>query len=194
MNNMYDTDYLRSLPDVLKNDVNISILAKIIADELQKNIKYSDLCIIYPRINELNDDILDILAYDLHVDWYDTTYTTEEKRAIIKNSFKVHKYQGTKYAVETALRDIYPNTNIEEWFSYGGEPYHFKVVIKDPVGDVEKQNEVIKKVVNYKNLRSKIDEIIYEPTVDGSATMFVCVKPLAIMGEITVEVKNYGLG
>lgn len=40
---------------------------------------------------------------DLHVDWYDYNYPLEAKRDLVKNSVKVHKKMGTKYAIETAL-------------------------------------------------------------------------------------------
>ena len=42
---------------------------------------------------------------------------------------------GTRAAVETAIRAIYPKTEVKEWFEYeGGKPYHFKLFIDQVVG------------------------------------------------------------
>ena len=52
-----------------------------------------------------------------------------EKRRMLKDSWRVHRMLGTKGAVEMAIAAIYPGTAVEEWFQYGGEPYHFKLTI-----------------------------------------------------------------
>jgi hypothetical protein len=49
-------------------------LGKAIAAELQSNIRLSNIAIIYPRIDELPEKLLDIIAHDLHVDWYESDY------------------------------------------------------------------------------------------------------------------------
>ena len=84
--------------------------------------------IIYANINELSETWFDVLAYDLHVDWYDYDYPIEAKRAIIRDSVRVHQKLGTKAAVEMALGGIHPKSEIEEWFDYGGKPYRFRIV------------------------------------------------------------------
>ncbi|MPN30134.1 hypothetical protein SDC9_177592 [bioreactor metagenome] len=130
---------------------------QITANQIKKNI-------IYARIDELDEEILDILAYDLHVDWYDYTYPIEVKRATIKDSVKVHRKLGTKYAVETALGNVFPGTKVSEWFQYGGDPYMFKVNIgiTETGVTVEKQAAVLERVRFYKNLRSHLEAISYK--------------------------------
>ena len=43
----------------------------------------------------------------MHVDWYDYSYPIEAKRNILRDSVKVHKKMGTKYAIakEMCIRD-----------------------------------------------------------------------------------------
>ena len=48
------------------------------------------------RFLELDEQTLDILAYDLHVDWYDHSYPIEVKRQTIKDSVKIHRRLGTR--------------------------------------------------------------------------------------------------
>lgn len=187
-NTVYDIDYIRSLPPVLKNDKNMLAIAEIVAEQLQKNAKLSKLEIIYTRIDELSEDVLDILAYDFHVDWYDYSFTIEQKRRILKNSVKVHKRLGTKYAVETALGDIFPGTKIKEWFEYNGNPYTFCVFIDVSESGLteKKQKSVLERIKFYKNLRSHLDSIKY--TLEKRAELNVCA--YSVIGS-SVEVYPY---
>ena len=107
----------------------MTALARVIAEQLQGTVRQIGKNIIYARIDELDEQTLDVLAYDLHVDWYDYSYPIEVKRQTIRDSVRVHRRLGTKYAVETALGAVFPGTRVQEWFEYGGEPYMFKVII-----------------------------------------------------------------
>lgn len=166
-NTIYNFDLTRTLPPSLKNDPKIIALSKIIADELSKNNALISKNIIYARIDELNEETLDVLAYDLHVDWYDYGYPIEAKRAVIKDSVKVHKRLGTKFAVETALGDLYPKTYIEEWFEYGGKPFTFRVVLDVTNSRVTAEYFSIIKTVNfYKRLSAHLESLVYQCTIN----------------------------
>ena len=120
------------------------------------------------RFDELPEELVDILAYDLHVDWYDYNYPLEAKRDLVKNSVKVHKKMGTKYAIETALGSLFPESEVEEWFQYEGEPGHFHIVL-----DVTNQRitadyaAIIRAVKMYKRLSAHMDELTYQGQVHG---------------------------
>lgn len=163
-NDLYTADFTRSLPPPLRDDPNILALARVIAEQLQTTAKQIKKNIIYARVGELDEQTLDILAYDLHVDWYDYSYPVEVKRQTIKDSIKVHRKLGTKYAVETALGAVFPGTRVIEWFEYGGAPYMFKVIIGATVTGVsaDRQAAVLERVKFYKNLRSHLEAISYK--------------------------------
>lgn len=163
-NDIYSIDFTRSLPPVLKNDPKMIALARTIAEQLQVTARQIEKNIIYARIDELDEQTLDVLAYDLHVDWYDYSYPIEVKRQTIKDSVKVHRKLGTKYAVETALGAVYPGTKVQEWFEYGGKPYTFRVIIGVTTEGLTaaRQAEVLNRIRFYKNLRSHLEAIIYE--------------------------------
>lgn len=105
MNNedFYSADFTNSLPPALKNDPDMMALAQTISAQLQTTAAEIRKNIIYARIDELDEATLDVLAYDLHVDWYDYSYPIEVKRRTIRDSIQVHRRLGTKYAVEKAL-------------------------------------------------------------------------------------------
>ena len=165
-NTIYDIDLTRMLPPSLKDDENMLALARVIGDELQKTSRMAKLNIIYARIDELEENVLDVLAYDLHVDWYDYTYPIEAKRALIKDSVRVHKRLGTKFAVETALGNLHPNSYVEEWFEYNGEPFSFRVILDTTFSRAGAGYFEIKKAVDtYKRLSAHMNDLIYQCTV-----------------------------
>ncbi len=152
-----------ALPVALQKDESVVALAEAIADVLSRRPAEIDRIRIYPAIDQLDEQLLDILAYDFKVDWWDADYSVEEKRQTLKDSWRVHKRLGTKAAVETAISAIYPNTKVLEWFEYGGEPYHFRldINITDDSIDSEKQRRVLKRLNYYKSLRSHNDGVTY---------------------------------
>ncbi len=151
---------MHSFPTVLGNSKKITAIAKAVSKQLVKNCELTRLITIYSRIDELPENLLDILAKDFKVDWWDPNYTLEEKRATLKSSWRVHRTLGTVGAIETAMSAIYPGIEVSEWFDYGGEPYRFKLIIGE-AADEEKHERVLEKLKFYKNARSKLDDIIY---------------------------------
>ena len=152
-----------TLPAALQKDPSVVALAEAMADLLARRPEEIEQLRIYPVIDRLDEQLLDILAYDFKVDWWDPNYTLEEKRRTLKDSWRVHKMLGTKAAVETAIRAIYPRTTVQEWFEYGGEPYHFRLNINVSNETIasEKQRRVLERVNFYKSLRSHNDGVTY---------------------------------
>lgn len=159
---------MRTLPDVLRKDKKMRALAQVVADALSARKEEIDRLRIYTQIDNLPEDLLDILAHDFKVDWYGYDYGIEAKRALIKDSFQVHKKLGTRGAVEKALSDIYPGSEIEEWFDYGGLPFFFRIIL-----DVTQQrvsithDEVIRAVDMNKPIRAHLQDnaLIYRSRV-----------------------------
>ena len=152
-----------TLPPALQKDPSAVALAEAMADLLARRPEEIEQLRIYPVIDRLDERLLDILAYDFKVDWWDADYSLEEKRRTLKDSWRVHKTLGTKAAVETAIRAIYPMTTVEEWFEYGGESYHFRLRINTTDDSIqsEKQRRVLSRLDCYKNLRSHLDAVNY---------------------------------
>ncbi len=184
MSSLHEADFLSTLPSVLKNDAAFCAMAGAIATELRLLLEETEKAVIYTMIDELPEELLDVLAYDFKVDWYDDSYSLSEKRATLKDSWNVHRKLGTKYAVEKALSAIYENATVEEWFEYGGDPYHFKLLIPadQTTLDFTKHTKVLSLVDYYKNLRSALDGVEYYGS-GGAATGYVAA---AAIGSETV--------
>lgn len=159
---------MRTLPDVLRNDENMKALAQVIADALSARKGEIDKLRIYTQIDNLPEDLLDILAHDFKVDWYGFDYGLEAKRALIKDSFQVHRKLGTRGAVEKALSDIYPGSEIEEWFDYGGLPHFYRILLDVTHQRVAiTQEEIIRTVDMNKPIRAHLQDnaLIYRSRV-----------------------------
>lgn len=160
--NIKEADFYQSFPQALKRDEKMAALGRLIAEELHITANEAEKNIIFANIDNLEERWLDVLAYDLHIDWYDYDYQIEAKRAVIKDSIRVHQKLGTKAAVETALGSIHPNSEIKEWFEYGGKPYTFRIILDVSISRVNvKLKEVIDTVNMYKRLTACIDTVDY---------------------------------
>lgn len=183
----------KQYPPVLADESKFAALGETIAEQLAKN---KDLCsnaIIYSAIDSLPEAVLDTLAYDFRVEWYDYEGTLAEKRKTIKECISVHRYKGTKYAVETALKSVYDTVKVQEWHEYGGEPYHFKVIIYDSSGNEEKRNRILAKVKYYKNLRSHLEETVFMVGLNADIKLSAAARISGMYKKIQCEVKNYGM-
>lgn len=166
---------LASLPAVLADDENMNALANAVADSLALQIEKIEKCNIYARIDELDEDLLDILAYDFKVDWWDYSFSIEKKRETLKRSWYVHKHMATPSAVKTALSAICLGAECEEWFEYDGKPYHFRLTMYLDAADIltTPHERVLALLRFYKNLRSVLDYILYIVTTPFDYTLSV---------------------
>jgi len=153
-------------PNLLKDPI-IKALLKSTDPELQKVKEQIINVIIYPRIDEIEDEeLLDLLAWQFHVEGYELAKTVEEKRNLVKNAIELHRYKGTKYAVKKVLSTLNLGGEVKEWFEYGGKPYRFKLdlffeeLIKHGITlTPEVQNKLIELINSYKNERSHLEEL-----------------------------------
>lgn len=165
-NDIYSTQFSDYLPGSLKKDPKIKNLAVAVTEQLLEVSNNIDLVLIYSRIDELPEDLVDILAYDMHIDWYDYSFPLEAKRETLKSSIKVHKKMGTKYAIEKALGALYPESEVEEWFQYGGQPHHFRIICDVSKNQIQASYEdIVNAVKMYKRLSSHMEEVTYQSRI-----------------------------
>lgn len=115
-------------PENLYSDSNIKAIVKALDPELKLITQAANDTLILPRINELPESLLDILAWQLHVDFYDLAKTLKMKRELVANSLIWHKKKGTSWAIRKALEMLGIKAEIIPWYQNNGVPYSFKVV------------------------------------------------------------------
>ena len=84
---------MQQFPIALQKDPKTVALGQAIAKVMESRQDEIDSLRIYTRIDELPEWLLDILARDFAVDWYDRSYTLEEKNE--KPSRTASMFTGT---------------------------------------------------------------------------------------------------
>ena len=70
---------LAAFPYSLTRDTDKVKLADAVASELIKTVAQSEYAAIFPRVDELPEKVLDILAADLKIQWYEADSSIESK-------------------------------------------------------------------------------------------------------------------
>ena len=127
-----DVETVRLLPAWEREDNAVKGLGKGTDDVVKALYARLKLLSRWNKIDELEDSVLDEMAYELNIPWYDSTAPLLTKREIIKKSDLVYSKLGTKYAIEQIISSYFGTGELQEWFEYGGEPFHFKVLSDNP--------------------------------------------------------------
>ena len=152
-----NVNLLEILPESIKRDEKVVALAKSLDVELKKLSAQTRLPLHLPRLDELPHEVLDALAEQYNVIFYQPeNMTAETKRKLIRQALLDHKINGTKFAVENMLNRLTKGAQITEWFQYDGTPYHFKMDLKG-LQDYSDGGQLFMKIVEAtKNLRSRL--------------------------------------
>lgn len=162
---------LGSFPYSLSRDDDKNKVAECIAEELAKTVADTEMVKIFPAIDSLPEAVLDMLAYDLKVEWYEYNAPIKNKRTTIKECILVHKHKGTKFAVEAAVHSLYDRADVQEWFEYSGEPFHFRIkVYGSSSGGVKTLGQ---KILYAKNLRSVLDSVAFVLVPESDLNVYV---------------------
>lgn len=145
------------LPESL-NRPNLRDVASVVDEKLHEIERMSELVGIYPRIDQLSSNLIDALAIQLHVDFYDTRFDFDTRRALVKGSILWHMTKGTKATVQELVQTVFDSGVVYEWYEYNGEPYHFKVDLLEDAAITPDNIVLLVKVIDtVKNVRSWLD-------------------------------------
>lgn len=148
------------LPPNLRADEKVAAAAKAIDEELQRVNADIEQVIHLARIDKLPEAVVDLLAWQFHVDFYEpVSMDLETKRKLVKQSIAWHRIKGTPAAVEQVLSAAFADAVVTEWFEYGGEPYHFRIKASGFNPDSKKVKDLIQALNTVKNVRSWMDDI-----------------------------------
>lgn len=171
-----DIRFADILPASIAGDETVKAAAQAIDDELKQITRAIDTLHIYSRWNELEEPLLTHLAWQFKVDFWSDDLTLEKKRALVRNSVARHRQKGTPSAIEGAIADVLGGGTVEEWWTYGGEPYHFRVRVEvTDQGVTDRAYGWADQLIDaYKNVRSKLDAVITYLSARGKVHMAMC--------------------
>lgn len=160
MSNLKDLELKSILPTSISEDEGVKGTADAVSEELTAVTDLIPIALVYSRINLLPEKILDLLAWQFHVDDYDDSARIEIKRKQVKTAIAVHRYKGTAYAVRLVVDGLAGGAKVREWPEYEGKPYHFRVEqMPDMVRCGEDVNALVRAIGSAKNVRSWLDEL-----------------------------------
>lgn len=123
-------DILKLVPEFMRNDEAVVGLAAAVNKLIREPAKLVNTLRVWDQIDQLSEDQLDEMAYELDIDWYSTGLPIENKREMVKTADLVHSRRGTKWGVEHLISSTFARGYIVEWFEEGyvdPKPFHFSV-------------------------------------------------------------------
>ncbi len=147
------------MPGFMQQDPSTQALCYALEPAFQALADDTLACLIYARIDELPEPVVDEVAWGFNVDFYEGL-TLDQKRAVVKKAMLLEARKGTPAAVEDLIKIVFGDAWIEEWYQYGGEPYHFRVMTSNQAvtgADAERFTVALESV---KNLRSVLEAVI----------------------------------
>ena len=154
-----DLDFKRLLPSFMREDLAVLGLSDgvgVIVPELADSIQ---LLTTWDHIDELSEDELDSLAWELNILWYDKGANLDTKRELVRDSDKIHKRLGTKWAAENVINTYFGDGYIQEWFEYNGDPGYFRIYSTNPTLTEERLTEFLNILNKVKRHSSKLEGI-----------------------------------
>ena len=163
MNEIYHVSLKEILPSSISSDEEVQRTAKAIEENLNMASRLIPMTAVYARIDELPESVLDALAWQLHVDVYDEDMSLAKKRKLVKNAIKDHKYKGTPWAVKSVVEVLLNYAKVEEWYEYGGSPFHFRGSGESgPIPNGDKLQRLVDAINEVKNVRSWLDGVSFQ--------------------------------
>lgn len=151
-----------ALPQILAKEPWAQAMAYAVNKQLNRLLTYADGVLIFASIDKMPDKILDILAVELRLPYYDPTYTTAVKRELVKGALQYWATAGTVESLTKILINIFGDAEIEEWFEYGGAPGYFRIVTGNPNVTGETLAQFTKTAQDVKRLSAWLEEVLVD--------------------------------
>lgn len=159
MINIGDVNLIDLLPPNLARDMEVQAIAAAIDKELKAVNESISECILLPRLDQLPEAVVDHLAWERHVDFYEPDLPIEQKREMVRQSKLWHRRKGTPSAVEELITAIFGDGVVQEWFEYGGAPFYFKVITYNLSVTQEQADRFVSALDTVKNKRSWLESV-----------------------------------
>lgn len=157
-----ELEFLRLLPSFMRGDEAVIALSKAMDDLLGTPAKRINTIRTWDMIDELTEAECDELAWELDIDWYDSTgMNLTEKRETIKSAQQIKAKRGTKWAVERLITAYFGEGYVMEWFDMDGDPFTFAALTTNTEITAENLAKFTAAAEAAKNERSHIVGVFY---------------------------------
>lgn len=156
---LHTLEFLRLLPTFMTDDLAVKALAGGVDEIVPQLTESIGVLTTWDKIDELSEDELDALAWELNILWYNKEANIQTKRELVKNSDNIYQHLGTKWAVENVINTYFGDGYIREWFEYNGEPGYFRVYSTNPTITDERLLEFLNILEKVKRHSALLEEI-----------------------------------
>lgn len=174
MKNVRNFDLLSLVPPSLQSDPQVQAAAAALTGELQAVSAAIDEIMVIAKLERQPERVIDHLAWQWHVDFYDEALPLATKRALVKSAIAWHRRKGTPAVVQEMVSTVLSGGVVSEWFEYGGQPYRFRVETDEVVSSQEVYDRLMELVDAVKNVRSWLDTVTVRRTWAGSIYFGAC--------------------
>lgn len=147
------------LPKCIKQDRSMVVICEALEPTMTSFCEALAKIERYTDIDTQSGIALDDIAWGWGAEWYNSQETLAARQQTVKDALRVHRHTGTASALKTAVSAAFGQAATEEWFEYGGEPYHFRILVEDPTATTSRAVEFLRIVEKIKNVRSELDAI-----------------------------------
>lgn len=169
MNKLESINVKNTLPSSIAFDENIQAISEVLTLELMSLVPNIDMLAILPNLSKQPDAVIDALAWQYHVDFYDSTRPRAEREELVRKSIAWHRIKGTPGALEEAITALYSEAKVlENWEYENGTAYGFKLLMEGYMVDPDTRAQILEVIDAVKNTRSWLEEIEYPHNIDGN--------------------------
>jgi len=154
-----NVEMIKLLPPNMQT-VRDKVLCKVVDESFKQMTYYAEQLAIYTDIENLEEMILDHLAWQRKSDLYEQSMDLETKRSVVISTPLWHKQKGTAAAVEDVVSKIFDTAVVKEWFEAGLLPHQFTIETTDNLTSSNKINEVKTAVDKVKRLTSHLKTVV----------------------------------
>lgn len=178
MNDLQNLNLIELLPTSIASDETIKNICTSIVGRLKLINEKAELVLLLPRLDQLPETLVDELAWQYHVDFYDYAADINKKRALVRKAIDWHRRKGTPAAVEEVCAAVFKSAKVGENWEYGGEPYHFQVRrISESIPNQSVIDNLYRAIKESKNARSWLDGLSFFREILGTFFMGAMVCP-----------------
>lgn len=160
-----DANLTDGLPQIIAREPWAQAMAYAVNRQLRQLLTLSAGVRLASSINTLPASILDILAVELRVPYYDQSYSVDVKRDLIRGALPYWATAGTVESLSRIMTNIFGDAEIEEWFDYGGDPGYFRILTTNQQVTGDTLAQFTKTTQDVKRLTAWLQEVLVDLTI-----------------------------
>lgn len=159
--NLDDIKFIKLLPKFMQEDGCDQGIAEALDDLIRRSMYNVRSLKVWDEIETLNEKQLDELAWELDIDWYDSTADIDTKRDVLRYASSVKRKRGTSWSVQQLITAYFGQGFVYEWTEFDGQPFTFMALTTNENVDEITLKKFINAVNSAKNERSKLVGVLY---------------------------------